>query len=122
VLILDHVATLLAEPVWSHRGLGRFPTFWNRPETSENAPVLILDHVATLLAEPVWSQRGLGRFPTFWNRPETSDNAPVLILDHVATLLAEPVWSQRGLVAAGQPARPVLGLHDVSLEMDPEGL
>ncbi len=40
--------------------LGRFPTFWNRPETSENAPVLILDHVATLLAEPVWSQRGLG--------------------------------------------------------------
>jgi hypothetical protein len=60
ILILDHVATLLAEPVWSQRGFGRFPTFWSRPETSENAPVLILDHVATLLAEPVWSQRGLG--------------------------------------------------------------
>jgi uncharacterized protein YdeI (YjbR/CyaY-like superfamily) len=104
VLILDHVATLLAEPVWSQRGLGRFPTFWKRPETSENAPVLILDHVATLLAEPLWPQRGLGRFPTFWKRPETSENAQTLILDRVASLLAEPLWPQRGLASGNQPA------------------
>jgi hypothetical protein len=80
VLILDHVATLLAEPVWSQRGLGRFPTFWNRPEKSENAPVLILDHVATLLAEPVWSQRGLAAMVRYqWVR--ASGDAPIMELD-----------------------------------------
>ena len=60
--------------------LGRLPTFWNRPETSENAPVLILDHVATLLAEPVWSQRGLAAMVRYqWVR--ASGDAPIMELD-----------------------------------------